>query len=322
MDDGEDFGKESTSALIQEAITAIPIPTISTSPAKISPKTPKTSIFARHVVQPSAREAVSHKKRAVRDESEADDLLSKITEKIQSTSIDGDSKMTRADMVAAFIAVLDCTESEATFFLETADWDVAAAVQFWLESDRSSMRSTAPVPIRAPHRRQQRSFTKREVKIEGLDPEWSAWVGASNGMIYFLHNSTGQTQSHVPPGFSDGPVLEPSPQWGFPSMGIGGAFSQGPMLGSAPQWSSAGGGGVFDGGFGLPVSGGSSGSSWSGGQSDFGMEGGVSGFPASDSWDGEHRQVSDSGVEQSESQDDEREEGSEKEAMAEEESEL
>jgi UBA-like domain len=110
------------------------------------------------------------------------------------------------DKIAAFMAVLACAHDEAAFFLESADWSVEAAVSLWLESGLGA--------VLADNHKRSRSiihaadngnhpYVKRGVYIEGLPEEWSAWVSATTGQIYFSHNETGHTQSNVPPGFAD-----------------------------------------------------------------------------------------------------------------------
>lgn len=110
------------------------------------------------------------------------------------------------DKIAAFMAVLACAHDEAAFFLESADWSVEAAVSLWLESGLGA--------VLADNHKRSRSvihaadngnhpYVKRGVYIEGLPEEWSAWVSATTGQIYFSHNESGHTQSNVPPGFAD-----------------------------------------------------------------------------------------------------------------------
>lgn len=110
------------------------------------------------------------------------------------------------DKIAAFMAVLACAHDEAAFFLESADWSVEAAVSLWLESGLGA--------VLADNHKRSRSvihaadngnhpYVKRGVYIEGLPEEWSAWVSATTGQIYFSHNETGHSQSNVPPGFAD-----------------------------------------------------------------------------------------------------------------------
>ena len=109
------------------------------------------------------------------------------------------------DKIAAFMSVLACAHSEAAFFLESADWSVEAAVSLWLESgvgavladNNKRSRST----LHGDDGRQQ--YAHQRVYIEALPEEWSAWVSATSGHIYFLHEESGHTQFNVPPGFAD-----------------------------------------------------------------------------------------------------------------------
>lgn len=126
------------------------------------------------------------------------------------------------DKVMAFLQVLQCAHDEAQFYLESSDWNIETAVVLWLDSHSDSwgessysMRSSGFgfAPIRSnPSNHQGKQYNAREVRIEGLHPEWSAHVNPRNGHIYFVHNSTGYQQISVPPGFADAPNNDSSPR--------------------------------------------------------------------------------------------------------------
>lgn len=133
------------------------------------------------------------------------------------------------DVTTAFISVLNCSRDEATFFLESTLWNLEAAVHLFLDNNYHnnngkksrgfnpagsfpSLSSSIPLnssssssaSSSAAWAEQHRPvYIKREICIEGLDPDWSAWVSEFNGQIYFIHNPSGHRQNEVPPGFSD-----------------------------------------------------------------------------------------------------------------------
>lgn len=98
--------------------------------------------------------------------------------------------------------MLSCTKNEAAFYLESSAWDIQTAVMLWLENNPSqswSRTGTVAQSIFQPSRKYQ----ERLVSIEGLDPDWSAFVDPFEGTIYFLHVPTGVRQKTVPGGFAD-----------------------------------------------------------------------------------------------------------------------
>ena len=165
----------------------------------------------------------SSKKRPKEDDTEAEDLLGQICNKLNSLTT-ADSNEQKID---AFVTVLACTKDEAIFFLESADWSVEAAVGLWLENGQDSyskrsrytdlafdldpsLQSSSASGQMFGHRhmggiRPPRKYVARPVIIEGLDPSWTAWVSRSTGVVYFKHEESGHMQEQVPPGFADDP---------------------------------------------------------------------------------------------------------------------
>lgn len=128
-------------------------------------------------------------------------------------------EQTNEDKVMAFIQVLQCSQEEAQFYLESAAWDTETAVILWLDSN-SQMYTHDNVLTRMPMQMMQMMPVDRSgfpnmqfltqnrwkgkvVKIEGLDSDWTARVSRSNGQIYFTNNITGVQIYSVPPGFAD-----------------------------------------------------------------------------------------------------------------------
>jgi hypothetical protein len=125
-------------------------------------------------------------------------------------------KSTNEDKIAAFIQVLQCAHDEAQFYLESSAWDAETAVMLWLDNHNESTSYSAPsyrelnyydnTHSRSSHLSGKR-WRSREVVIEGLDAEWSAYVSDRTGQIYFVHKLTGYQQQSVPPGFADLPLI-------------------------------------------------------------------------------------------------------------------
>lgn len=108
----------------------------------------------------------------------------------------------REDKVAAFIQVLQCTREEATFYLDSAAWDIETAVVLVLDmfgTQREGTTATSNAKAWAT----KQTWRPIQVFIKGLDPAWAARVSRRTGQIYFLHLESGHTQSHVPDGFAD-----------------------------------------------------------------------------------------------------------------------
>ena len=130
-----------------------------------------------------------------------------VTSKLDNLSTNPDER--KEESIKAFIEVLGCFESEASFYLESSAWDIETALSLWFENNPSSntlggggglfSSPTWPGPVEA----NEGGWVKRGVVIEGLDPEWKASVSRSTGCIYFTHVPTGFRQSCVPPGFAD-----------------------------------------------------------------------------------------------------------------------
>jgi len=137
-----------------------------------------------------------------------DDLVNQITSKLG-------IKESKDDQVAVFMEVLQCNMQEAEFFLDSSNWDIARAVELCIEAggeytfgkrrrggrdnDNVASQSIAAPLFSRP------AYSGREVRIEGLDPAWTARVSKSTGRIVFRHLESGFEQFEVPPGFDDTP---------------------------------------------------------------------------------------------------------------------
>jgi hypothetical protein len=144
----------------------------------------------------------SNNKKRTNDEynNDADDLISQICSRLNGL-VTTDATSDDAH-VEVFVEVLQCSEPEAKFFLESANWDVATAVSLYLEEQQYSKRRHTgdnsynyepPKPM----------FANKSVNIEGLDPDWRAEVNSMTGCIFFIHIPSGYTQNQVPPGFAE-----------------------------------------------------------------------------------------------------------------------
>lgn len=160
----------------------------------------------------------SDKKRSrramVQDDSGLDDILNSITSKLDSLSTNPDERKEKS--IKAFIEVLGCSDNDASFYLESSAWDIETALSLWFENNpgiqsqstyasytlSSSGNAYNPVSV-LPMIRPEGGWMKRDVVIEGLDPEWKATVSRTTGQIYFTHIATGVSQQCVPPGFAD-----------------------------------------------------------------------------------------------------------------------
>jgi len=165
---------------------------------------------------------------------DTDDILSQLLNSLGTED-------SNAQKIEAFITVLACTTEEASFFLESAQWSVEAAVGLWLESGQDHRKRSRyagngghafgsfllpedlDVGGYGGHNgAMQRAtsggdmsgtlvgslfspgkYVKRQLVIEGLDPAWTAWVSRSTGEVYFRHDASGHQQRAVPPGFAD-----------------------------------------------------------------------------------------------------------------------
>lgn len=121
------------------------------------------------------------------------------------------------EKVHIFISVLDINASSAEFFLESALWDLEAAVALYLEStgdnnrlithgynqwgnsdDGGKRSKRGPSNFQMPNR-----YRSREVVVLDLPEGWGAKVSKTLGTVYFVHLESGHTQNEVPPGFAD-----------------------------------------------------------------------------------------------------------------------
>ena len=144
------------------------------------------------------------------DEDNFDDLVGQICSKLTNLNT-----MDKQQHIDAFIEVLECSSHEASFFLESASWNISTAVSLFLEEQQYSkrratdvMRSTLtdqvtslPVPpsfgpIDTP------CFDPKPVHIESLPENWSASVSPRSGRIVFFHAPSLSRQYMVPPGFA------------------------------------------------------------------------------------------------------------------------
>ena len=119
-------------------------------------------------------------------------------------------------LIAVFAEVLQCGEQEAGFFLETAQWDLASAINLCLESGvqqqytkknrnnlangSSSSSDRGDWVSRAPSK-----YLPIVVRIEGLPEDWMCKVNEYTGSLEFTHLESGHVQSCVPPFFADAP---------------------------------------------------------------------------------------------------------------------
>lgn len=134
-----------------------------------------------------------------------------------------DTQSNRDEIVAAFISVLDCSSEEASFFLESALWNIEKAVHFWLDaagngkrratdstyptyasrgvgpwsSSNAGFHSAPPPLIGSP------LYTQKKITIVDLPPEWEARVNPADGRIRFWHVASGHSQSRIPREFAN-----------------------------------------------------------------------------------------------------------------------
>jgi hypothetical protein len=111
-------------------------------------------------------------------------------------------------LIESFISVLECSKGEATFFLESSNWNIETAISLCIEGgDRNftSKRQHNKNYDDSLFRESLRPalFYGKVVEIEGLSSDWTAKVSSTTGCIYFIHNESGHTQHSVPPGFAD-----------------------------------------------------------------------------------------------------------------------
>lgn len=150
----------------------------------------------------------SGRKRAIDIDSsdDLDDLVGQICSRL--TNLETTDKIGHLD---AFIEVLECTLNEATFFLESASWDISTAVGLYLEeqqygkrraTDAARILECGPISIPTPCFGRVPRFEARPVAIDGMPEGWSAAVSPYSGQIAFFHQDTMSKQYIVPPGFA------------------------------------------------------------------------------------------------------------------------
>jgi hypothetical protein len=152
--------------------------------------------------------ATSNRKRQLEGDGNLEDLVEQICTKLGDLTTKAPSTESQ---IEAFIEVLQCSDQEAIFFLESANYDISTAVSLFLEEQQFSKRralyadetsgrinfSREFTPVVVPR------YTPRLVIIEGLAPEWEATVSPRSGRVAFTHTPTGTRQYEVPPGFAD-----------------------------------------------------------------------------------------------------------------------
>ena len=169
---------------------------------------------------------VTRKNKRAMDEEESrsrqtdfEDIMSLITSKMDALSTTTED-VSKDEIIAIFMTVLECPDGEAVFYLESTNWNIETAVQLKLEAEENlyhSKRERAflnqPQPFRDPVFFQDGSFLQkylaREVNIEGLPEGWRAVVSRRTGTIYFVNEALNIRQSRVPPGFADSPPPPP-----------------------------------------------------------------------------------------------------------------
>lgn len=120
------------------------------------------------------------------------------------------------EVVVAFISVLNCTSEEATFFLESAMWNIESAIHFWLDSDKGyinrrynreddfNSKPSSSLDFRhSKNIKTEIKYLEKRVTIPDLPADWTAWVRPDTGSIYFIHGPSSHEQSSVPPGYAD-----------------------------------------------------------------------------------------------------------------------
>lgn len=108
-----------------------------------------------------------------------------------------ESEIKQDDMTSAFMTVLDCSREESIFFLESAGWHLETAVHLWLDN-ADGVKRTRSALAKDYQNKDALPFERKQVFIDGLHHDWSAWISRSKGTVYFLHNPTGHRQAHYP----------------------------------------------------------------------------------------------------------------------------
>lgn len=131
------------------------------------------------------------------------------------------------EILEAFISVLNCTKTEAIFFLESALWDIERAIHFWLDSDKGAAPSNRRFKMESRNssinhlvdeggeHNGMAKYEHRNLGLTDLPTDWSAWIHPHTGSVYFLHSPSGVVQYSVPPGYADAPkyVEEKEPEF-------------------------------------------------------------------------------------------------------------
>jgi len=116
--------------------------------------------------------------------------------------------------VGVLMEVLQLDQTTAAFYLESANFDIAVAVNLHFETgvgSGSSSKYQPPSPKSESSKRRRTDddggpvyrWQKREVPIADLPAGWRAFVAPSTGKIMFEHLESGYSQSQVPPGYAN-----------------------------------------------------------------------------------------------------------------------
>lgn len=164
----------------------------------------------------SSSSSSSASKRRERSESNIDDLLSAITNKMGTA----DLKDSKQQLVDAFIEVMQCSGMEAEFYLESSMMDIATAISLCMDVKKEGERFEHTGAYRSSnngsdnHGKRHRGdsdssisakYTGRQLDIGDLPDGWIAHVDKYTGQVVFLHYSSGVSQYTVPPGYDDIP---------------------------------------------------------------------------------------------------------------------
>lgn len=167
-------------------------------------QSPNGLLFKEHSFNRESDKKKRSRRSVVADDSGLDDILNSITSKLDNLSTNPDER--KEESIKAFIEVLGCSENDASFYLESSAWDIETSLSLWFEnnpSQSSLYTSSSSSSGGMVSNRPEGGWVRRDVVIEGLDPEWKASVSRSSGQIYFIHLPTGISQQCVPPGFAD-----------------------------------------------------------------------------------------------------------------------
>ena len=146
-------------------------------------------------------------------QTDIDDIMSLITSKMDALSTTSED-VSKDEIIAIFMQVLECADGEAVFYLESTGWDIEMAVQLKFESDDNQFyakrgRTFASRPFLDPVFQEtgnNNKYIPRECNIEGLPEGWKAVVSRKTGTIYFVNEAFNIRQSQVPPGFADAAI--------------------------------------------------------------------------------------------------------------------